>query len=143
MQKIPGVDKLLINEEIKELIGLYGAELVTFSIRKALDEIRANILAGDKSPELNDIVSQIKILTRMIGDKSLIEVINGTGIVLHTNLGRALLGDHILEELKPIVSNYSNLEFDLKTGRRGQRNSHISELIKFVTQAEDAVSVVV
>ena len=141
MQKIPGVDKLLINEEIKELIGLYGAELVTFSIRKALDEIRANILAGDKSPELNDIVSQIKILTRMIGDKSLIEVINGTGIVLHTNLGRALLGDHILEELKPIVSNYSNLEFDLKTGRRGQRNSHISELIKFVTQAEDAVVV--
>ena len=68
-------------------------------------------------------------------------MINGTGIVLHTNLGRALLGDHVLEELKPIVSNYSNLEFDLKTGRRGQRNSHISELMKFVTQAEDAVVV--
>ena len=141
MQKIPGVDKLLINEEIKELIGIYGAELVTFSIRKALDEIRANILAGEKAVELEEIILQIKIVIKTIGDKSLIEVINGTGIVLHTNLGRALLGDHILEELKPIVSNYSNLEFNLKTGRRGQRNSHISELMKFVTQAEDAVVV--
>ena len=141
MQKIPGVDKLLNNNEIKKFIGLYGSELVTFSIRKVLNEIRTNILAGDKSPDLDEIISQIKMVLRSIGDKSLIEVINGTGIVLHTNLGRALLGDYVLEELKPIVSNYSNLEFDLKTGRRGQRNSHISELMKFVTQAEDAVVV--
>ncbi len=141
MKKIPGVDKLLNNNEIKELIDHYGVELVTFSIRKALDEIRKNILAGDKAIDLDEIISQIKIVIRSIGDKSLIEVINGTGIVLHTNLGRALLGDHILDELKPIVSNYSNLEFDLKTGHRGQRNSHISELMKFVTKAEDAVVV--
>ncbi len=141
MQKIPGVDKLLINVEIKELIELYGSELVTFSIRKVLDEIRTNILKGDKSPDLEEIISQIIIIIKTIGDRSLIEVINGTGIVLHTNLGRALLGDQVLEELKPIVSNYSNLEFNLKTGRRGQRNSHISELMKFVTQAEDAVVV--
>ncbi len=141
MQKIPGVDKLLNNNEIKELIGLYGHELVTFSIRKTLDKIRKAILAGEKAISLEEILSQIKLILKSIGDKSLIEVINGTGIVLHTNLGRAILGDHVLEELKPIVSNYSNLEFDLKTGRRGQRNSHISELMKFVTQAEDAVVV--
>ncbi len=141
MRKIPGVDKLLNNNEIKELIGLYGFELVTFSIRKVLDGIRKNILAGEKAIDLEDILLQIKLILRSIGGKSLIEVINGTGIVLHTNLGRALLGDYVLEELKPIVTNYSNLEFDLKIGRRGQRNSHISELMKFVTQAEDAVVV--
>ena len=141
MRKIPGVDKLLISEEIKELLGQFGSELVTFSIRKVLDEIRTNIVAGEKVAALDDIIIQIKKTTKTIGDRSLIEVINGTGIVLHTNLGRALLGDHVLEELKTIVSNYSNLEFDLKTGRRGQRNSHISELMKFVTQAEDAVVV--
>ena len=141
MQKIPGVDKLLISEEIKELLGQYGSELVTFSIRKVLDEIRAEILAGEKVATLDDIVLQIKKVIKTIGDRSLIEVINTTGIVLHTNLGRALLGNHVLEELRPIVSNYSNLEFDLNTGRRGQRNSHISELMKFVTQAEDAVVV--
>lgn len=141
MRKIPGVDILLNNEEIKEWIGLYGSELVTFSIRKVLDEIRKNILAGEKAISFENILSQIKLNLRLIGDKSLIEVINGTGIVLHTNLGRALLGDYVLEELKPIVFNYSNLEFDLQTGRRGQRNSHISELMKFVTQAEDAVVV--
>ncbi|MDA3814649.1 MAG: L-seryl-tRNA(Sec) selenium transferase [Candidatus Cloacimonetes bacterium] len=141
MRKIPGVDKLLYNNEIKKLIGLYGSELVTFSIRKTLDEMRTNILAGDEAIDLDEIISQIKIIIRSISDKSLIEVINGTGIVLHTNLGRALLGDHVLEELKPIVSNYSNLEFDLNNGHRGQRNSHISELMKFVTQAEDAIVV--
>ena len=141
MQKIPGVDKLLISEEIKELLGQYGSELVTFSIRKVLDKIRAEILAGEKIATLDDIVLQIKKAIKTIGDKSLIEVINATGIVLHTNLGRALLGDHVLEKLKPIVSDYSNLEFDLKSGRRGQRNSHISELMKFVTQAENAVVV--
>ncbi|MCK5051903.1 MAG: L-seryl-tRNA(Sec) selenium transferase [Candidatus Cloacimonetes bacterium] len=141
MQKIPGVDKLLNDNEIKKLIGLYGSDLVTFSIRKVLDEIRTNILAGEKALDLDKIILQINIVLRSVGDKSLIEVINGTGIVLHTNLGRAILGDHVLNELKPIVSNYSNLEFDLNTGRRGQRNSHISELMKFVTQAEDAVVV--
>ena len=141
MQKIPGVDRLLNNANIKELIDVYGAELVTFSIRKVLDEIRANIIAGEKAIDHDEISSQIKTVLRSIGGKSLIEVINGTGIVLHTNLGRALLGDYVLEELKSIVSNYSNLEFDLKTGRRGQRNSHISELMKFTCQAEDAVVV--
>ena len=141
MRKIPGVDKLLINEEIKELIRLYGSELVTFSVRTVLDEIRTSILAGEKAAAFDNIILQIEKITKTIGDRSLIEVINGTGIVLHTNLGRALLGDHVLEELKPIVSNYSNLEFNLKTGRRGQRNSHISDLMKFVTQAEDAVVV--
>ncbi|MDP8200626.1 MAG: L-seryl-tRNA(Sec) selenium transferase [Candidatus Tenebribacter burtonii] len=141
MQKIPGVDKLLNNAEIKILIVFYGSELVTFSIRRVLDKIRTNILAGEKSISIEDIIIQVKLILRSIGDRSLKEVINGTGIVLHTNLGRALLGDDVLEELKPIISNYSNLEFDLNTGRRGQRNSHISELMKFVTQAEDAVVV--
>lgn len=141
MQNIPGVDKLLNNNEIKELIKQYGAELVTFSIRNILDDIRKNILKGDKAPVLEKIISQIKTKLSTIGDRSLIEVINATGIVLHTNLGRSLLGDHILEELKPIVSNYSNLEFDLKKGSRGQRNSHISELLKFTCQAEEAVVV--
>ncbi|MDP8267945.1 MAG: L-seryl-tRNA(Sec) selenium transferase [Candidatus Tenebribacter davisii] len=141
MQKIPGVDNLLNNEEIKNLTGKYGSELVTFSIRKVLDEIRSDILAGKKIAELDEIIIQIKTTIRSIGDKSLKEVINGTGIALHTNLGRALLGEYVLQELKPIICNYSNLEFDLKTGRRGQRSIHISELIKFTCQAEDAVVV--
>jgi len=141
IQKIPGVDKLLNNLEVSKLVESYGNELVTFSIRKVLDKIRTDILAGEKAVDLDEIILQIKTMLSSIADNSLIEVINGTGIVLHTNLGRALLGNHILEELKPIVSGYSNLEFDLKSGRRGQRNSHISELMKFVTQAEDAVVV--
>lgn len=141
IRKIPGVDKLLNNNEIKLLINQYGSELVTFSIRNLLGETREKIIQGSKAPELQKLLADITDRVKVIGDKSLVEVINATGIVLHTNLGRSLLGEHILEELKPIISNYSNLEFDLKTGKRGQRNSHISELMKFTCQAEDAVVV--
>ena len=63
MRKIPGVDKLLINKEIKELIGFYGSELVTFTVRKALDEIRTNILAGEKAAAFDDIILQVKKIT--------------------------------------------------------------------------------
>jgi len=141
IRKIPGVDKLLNNDEIKLLIKQYGTELVTFSIRNVLDETRKKILDGAKAPQLETLIITIINKTKEIGDKSLIEVINATGIVLHTNLGRSLLGDHVLAELKPIISNYSNLEFNLQSGKRGHRNSHISELMKFTCQAEDAVVV--
>ncbi|MCF7859376.1 MAG: L-seryl-tRNA(Sec) selenium transferase [Candidatus Cloacimonetes bacterium] len=141
-KKIPGVDVILHESEIKTLAKKYGKELVTVSIRKVLAELRKDILSGKKKAlDKPEIISKVNFKVKTIGEKSLKEVINATGIVLHTNLGRALLGDHVLEDIKSIISNYSNLEFDLNTGKRGQRNSHISELLKFTCQAEDAVVV--
>jgi len=141
IQKIPGVDKLLKFKEIQSLSSRYGIEHVTFIIREVLTIKRKKVLAGTETVEIAEIIRNITDELKQIHKRSLVEVINATGIVLHTNLGRARLGKFILNELEPIVSGYSNLEFDLKSGRRGQRNSHTNELLKYITQAEDAVVV--
>jgi len=141
LKKIPGVDKLLNLVEIKEFEKKYGKELITFSIRQVLKKLREKVQNGKKTDKIEIILENIKTQISLISEKSLKPMINATGIVLHTNLGRAPLGKEILKELEPIICGYSNLEFDLKTGKRGQRNSHISDLIKFITKAEDAVVV--
>ena len=141
LKKIPGVDKLLNLSEIRKLETKYGKELITFSIRQVLKKLREQVQNGKKADKIEIILENIKIQISKIAEKSLKPMINATGIVLHTNLGRAPLGKEIMRELEPIICRYSNLEFNLKTGKRGQRNSHISNLIKFITKAEDAVVV--
>lgn len=141
LKKIPGVDKLLILPEIIPFVKKYGKELVTYTIRQILDEEREKILNGQSVPSNEILFLNIKNMIENIADKSLKPMINATGIVLHTNLARAPLGKYILQELEPIITGYSNLEFDLKKGKRGQRNTHISELIKYITRAEDAIVV--
>jgi L-seryl-tRNA(Ser) seleniumtransferase len=139
LKKIPGVDKLL--HEAKELISDYGEDLVKFAIRESIRSERENVLAGNMFSGTFIINSKIKSIVKSIAGTSLKPMINATGIVLHTNLARAPLGDFVQQEMQKILSGYCNLEFNLSTGKRGQRNSHISELIKFVTGAEDAVVV--
>ncbi len=140
-RKIPGVDKLLVNDDVKSLIEIYGKKSVTKIIQRQLNMYRASIMIGKKVPEETEIIKEISSYLKTIFNSSLKPVINATGIVLHTNLSRAPLGEVVLEELSPIIRGYSNLEFDLKTGRRGQRNDHITELITLVTGADDAVVV--
>lgn len=141
LKKIPGVDKLLNHPEIMKLKNKFGNDLITYSIRQILDEYRKNVLKAKPAKNLNQIIEDIKVIIQSITKKSLKPMVNATGIILHTNLGRAPLGKDVLKELEPIILGYSNLEFDLDKGKRGQRNKHISELIKFVTKAEDAVVV--
>ena len=139
LKKIPGVDKLL--NESKALIAESGVDLVKFAIRESIKSERENILAGNKYSGISKITSEINSIVKSIAETSLKPMINATGVVLHTNLARAPLGDYVQQEMQKILSGYSNLEFNLSTGKRGQRNCHISELIKFVTGAEDAVVV--
>jgi L-seryl-tRNA(Ser) seleniumtransferase len=139
LKKIPGVDKLL--NETKELISEYGEVLVKFAIRETVRNEREAVLLGTKYSGIEYITKQIQAIVKSIAETSLKPMINATGVVLHTNLARAPLGDFVQQEMQKILSGYSNLEFNLSTGKRGQRNSHISELIKFVTGAEDAVVV--
>ncbi len=139
LKKIPGVDKLL--NESKALIAESGVDLVKFAIRESIKSERENILAGNKYSGISKITAEINSIVKSIAETSLKPMINATGVVLHTNLARAPLGDYVQQEMQKILSGYSNLEFNLSTGKRGQRNCHISELIKFVTGAEDAVVV--
>jgi L-seryl-tRNA(Ser) seleniumtransferase len=141
LRSLPAVDKLLTNEQIQKLTEKYGVSLVTFSIRETLEDARKKILSGKKSKTMIQIVNEIEEKIKDIREPSLKPVINATGIVLHTNLSRAPLGLSIFRSMKAIIQGYSNLEFDLKTGKRGQRNDHIKNLLRYITSAEDAVVV--
>lgn len=140
-KKIPAVDKLLNQIEILKLKEKFSTELITYAIRQILNQEREKAVRGISVSNIDKIVKKIKLLINLITEKSLKPVLNATGIILHTNLGRAPLGKMVLKAIEPIIDGYSNLEFDLQMGKRGQRDTHISELIKFVTKAEDAIVV--
>lgn len=141
LKKIPAVDKLLSHPFVLKLIELYGTELVTHSIRVVIDNSREEILNGKNAKDIDTLVKEVNKLINKIAGNTLKPVINATGIILHTNLGRAPLSKEILSEMEPILSGYSNLEFDLETGKRGDRTDHIKELLKFITGADDVLVV--
>jgi L-seryl-tRNA(Ser) seleniumtransferase len=87
------------------------------------------------------IIAAVAARCRQLSDMQLRRVINGTGVVLHTNLGRAPLGDYVREALLDIATGYSNLEMDLNSGKRGSRYDHMKELLIELTGAEDAIIV--
>lgn len=143
LRQIPSVNKILQDSVMKSMIADYGEKLVKISINSVLGEIKSNILNGlvDNIPNYDDIVNQIKVEVNSKALPSLRKVINGTGIILHTNLGRASLPENVLNQMQRIASGYSNLEFDLETGKRGSRYAHVAGLISKITGAEDAVVV--
>ena len=141
-RKIPAVGTLINKPEIKPLIQTYGRELVTYSLRKVIDTFRAALPTGETAAlDIDTIVAEISALMEKITTPSLRPIINATGVILHTNLGRAPLGKKIQEDLKSIISGYSNVEFDLRGGCRGHRNEHVVELLRYLTGAEDVLLV--
>lgn len=145
LREIPSVDRLLQRKEVHNLIDESSVELVTYLIRRIIDEYRKNVLTDEKdvTSPLNEehIMIKLKRELNQFIDMNLKQVINGTGTVLHTNLGRALFPEEMKEDIWKVLSNYSNLELDLSTGKRGSRYSHLVEKIKFITGAEDALVV--
>lgn len=141
LRKIPAVDKLLSHPTLLNYKELFGSELVTYSARSVLDKERSRILDGKKSSSIEKLIDEIQKFAEKIAGNSLKPVVNATGVILHTNLGRAPLSNEILNEMEPILSGYSNLEFDLESGKRGDRTDHINELLKFITGAEDVLVV--
>ncbi|MCK5774834.1 MAG: L-seryl-tRNA(Sec) selenium transferase [Bacteroidales bacterium] len=140
-KSLPGVDKVLQLSDIKNLIERYNLSLVTYVIRTVIDNSRNNILSGGQAPSQDHIIISIQELTKKIADKSLRSVINASGIIIHTNLGRAPYGEHLLNSVFEVLKGYNNLEFNLEKGSRGQRNDHASEILKYLTGAEDVVIV--
>lgn len=138
---LPSVDALLKRDEINPLIETVGRELVTFAVRESIDRARQSVKKSEACPQMDDLIASVQETVAMMAEPSLKPVLNATGIVLHTNLGRVPLGIKVLRDIGPIVSGYSNLEFDLKKADRGHRNAHISHLLAFITGAEQAVVV--
>lgn len=143
---IPKVDELLEDSIIEKYIDYVPRKIIVNSIRDETDLLRKKIKDG--RIEEKDLVKKIEELPTVIGKRiedknkfNLRKVINGTGVVLHTNLGRSMLSSYVLKGLEEISTNYSNLEFNLKTGERGSRYSHVEELLKSITGCESAIVV--
>ncbi|SCY83904.1 L-seryl-tRNA(Sec) selenium transferase [Alkaliphilus peptidifermentans] len=147
LSKLPSVDEIINHGRINEIVEDIPRTLITEKIRKTIEKYRKELLALK-----DDNIKEVKIDTETIVDEVLIsckkfmemnlkEVINGTGVVLHTNLGRSILADELKEEIWAVASGYSTLEIDVETGKRGSRYSHVVELIRFITGAEDALVV--
>ena len=140
-KSLPAVDKLLSSHEVKNLLSVYGKELVIFSIRNSLDYYRDTISKGDLPPTADELLEKIKSLIQLFGARNLKKIFNATGVIIHTNLGRAPYGTELLNDSLEILKGYNNLEFNLQKGIRGNRNNHASSLIKYLTGAEDVLIV--
>jgi len=140
-KSLPAVDKLLCSNEAKGFISIYGKETVTFAIRKTIDFYRQHIKDQGNPPSEDDIFVKISEILKLLTTRSLKKVYNATGITIHTNLGRSPFSDTLLQETYSLLSGYNNLEFNLKTGERGNRNDHAVDLLRFLTGAEDILVV--
>ncbi len=138
---IPAVSRLLEAPVLLNAAESYGRPLLLMLTRAVLDEIRAEIDAGAAAPPFDGVLSRIQNTVDSVTGSGLRRVINATGVLLHTNLGRAPLGRSILEEVIPVLAGYSNLEFRLDTGERGRRMEHLAPLLRLATGADDAIAV--
>ena len=141
---IPSIDRLLASEPFAALLADEPRALVVEALQQVQSEVRAALVNGGVDGLATDAewyAGRSAELLRQMRRPSLGPVINATGVVLHTNLGRAPLADAAVEAILRVARGYSNLEYDLETGRRGSRYSHCVELLKRLTGAEAAVVV--
>ncbi len=143
LKDIPSVDRLLGSDELQPVLETHGHTRVRETIRGLLDQLRSNLLDGqvDAIPSLQALSDEVSVRIAQQNHGSLTPVINLTGTVLHTNLGRAVLPDEALSAITTVAGANSNLEFDLDAGKRGDRDTHIESLLVALTGAE-AVTVV-
>lgn len=144
-RNIPKVDVLLEKTEIISLIEKYHRDVVVDAIREEIDKLRSFIKENDDmnliEEKINNLVESIILNVRKVYSYNLRKVINGTGTILHTNLGRAIISKKHADYLSEVVTNYSNLEYNLEEGKRGERYSHFEKLICKITGAECAMAV--
>jgi len=144
-RRIPGVDRLLASPLLAEISSHYSRALILQAAHLVLDDLRrairedAGVNTGDLTLEAvgRRVIDRLEVLDR----PSLRPVINATGVVVHTNLGRSILAERVLARFQEIGGGYSNLEYQLDLGRRGSRYSHVEEILKELTGAEAAMVV--
>ena len=138
LKSIPKVDKFITNKAFEGL----SKTLITKITKEVLENLRVEILnkkieTFDENTLINSVLNSYKNLT----SSSLKPLINATGIIVHTNLGRSLLDEKIFKNAIKIASSYNNLEYDLEKGKRGERYEHITKSLQALTSCEDALVV--
>jgi len=139
---LPPLDRLLSHPAVAGLIPLYGRDQVRVQARRVIDDLRSR-LAADPPPAAEEVESAVGALPERLAaeiestlGQPLRRVLNATGVFLHTNLGRAPLPEAVARGLAPLLDAYCDLELDLATGRRGQRNRRAERLLTALTGAE-------
>jgi L-seryl-tRNA(Ser) seleniumtransferase len=141
LRDLPSVDRVLSHEQVARLIERYSRRAVTGLVRAELDACREAIGVGGPVPALDEIAAAIERRAADRWKEWPGAVINATGVILHTNLGRAPLSRAALDAIERTAAGYNDLEMDLETGKRGSRQAHLSQLVCEVTGAAAAIAV--
>ncbi|MFH2011362.1 MAG: L-seryl-tRNA(Sec) selenium transferase [Pseudomonadota bacterium] len=147
LRMLPSVDKMMQQIQVKDLLEKYPRWLVLRAVQQVIEEERARIISFDSDTISEDSLN-VEYFSRRtsefistLAQLNLRKVINATGVILHTNLGRSLLSPEVLQNMVTIASSFSNLEYDLKDGERGSRYSHVEDILCELTGAEAALVV--
>ncbi len=148
LSQIPNVDHILAKPEMVQLGNRYPRGILLEAVRKGLDHLRHTIITARDPGDLDESIFSFENLLSHFMEEienqvnpKLKRVINATGVVIHTNLGRSLLHEGAIEHIAQVSRHYSNLEFDLNQGKRGSRYSHVEEILCRLTGAEAAIVV--
>ncbi len=145
LRSLPSVETLLQSAPIQQRLQEQPRWMVLDALHHVLDEERAKIRSGDHEAEcantLDALLPRIDRILSELASPHLRPVVNATGVVIHTNLGRSILTEAMMENVVAVASGYSNLEYELDAGQRGSRYSHVEELLCRITGAEAALVV--
>ncbi len=136
LRHLPSVDRLLSEKSIQALEEVFPRDLIANLIRETLSVCRAELIKGQNLPAVSDIVADIVKRAEALSQPGLRPLINATGVILHTNLGRSPLSEDAITAMHMASSGYNNLEFDLVSGGRGSRHTHIEPLLCRLSGAE-------
>ena len=139
-KKIPSVNILMNTPSVQKMVSMHGVAAVTRSVQSVLIKVRQSVLAGG-STDMAGLLQSVLEETERVLLPSIRPVYNLTGTVLHTNLGRAPLPESAIRAMVNVAQGASNVEFDLKTGKRGDRHKHAEVLICQLTGADAALVV--
>ena len=140
-RSLPSVDRLLQDEQVSRLVQRYSHAAVVEAARLSLSQARQNIAAGQNAPSYDDLIHALAASLQHDFGRQLRPVVNATGVIIHTNLGRAPLSQAAVAAMVEAATGYSNLEYDLESGERGSRHSHLERLLQRVTGAEAGMAV--
>jgi L-seryl-tRNA(Ser) seleniumtransferase len=142
LRELPSIDRLLNHARCAALLTRYNHDYVTQKCRAALDQLRANIRQGKGQSNNDDaILDQVELQIELESRPGHIRVVNATGTILHTNLGRALLSQAAIDAMVAVAGTPINLEYDLAAGKRGKREETLEQLLVDLTGAEAATVV--
>lgn len=141
LRRLPSITSLLEDSSVKGLLDAFPRSLVVDALNRAIDEARCRITESDTAPDADAIIDGAKAILDKQSAPSIRRVINATGVVLHTGLGRSPLSKAAVRAVTECASGYCNLELELDSGARGRRVDHVASLLAEITGAEAATVV--